>query len=326
MTQLSGLNSWVLIPFYSDPVSGSHTNDVEGFRSYLERLKNHTDLNIAIVDDGSGLRVSEWETIADLMVQNPSNLGKAEAVRRGLRTLLSDPEFDANYILQMDADRDQSFIDLHFVLDPLMEITGEDSGKAALAVGERYSGELISPINPDSVAYRQSVLILFGLLAKRMGINLKDWQSGTRGYSMEYANRFLKRSVSSRYGLEAEQVVVSYIEQAKVIGVPLALSRPRESSTSANKFIQNLEAIMSHKKSLENKGQVDLLTVVEDILVAMREGRDLFEIGLGPLGEDVVMTFEMIEGSYTAKLPDAFRRGIFPLIEEPFLIKKELGG
>lgn len=323
------MNNWLLIPFYSDPSLSDYPVKVDRFRDFATRAKDISGLRLAIVDDGSGLDPEDFSSVADLLVQLPQNGGKAHAVRHGLRALLKDPEINPDYIVQYDGDGDQSFKDIPHFERELIKASGGDPDNPALVIGDRYSERLAVSPNPDSIAYRQSILIFFGAIANRFGFDVKDWVSGARGYSAEYARRFLERSKSDRYGIEAEQLAIAFLEGASVGRVPLTYSRPRDPHTETTKWLQNFDAYALHEDDLRRQGQGGMMDLVNELRGNLRAETDEFSLDLAPIGTPTEIGFRRVDGfgvgtAYTADVPYEFRTSYFDG-EGPFLSgRKEL--
>ncbi|MEK7559611.1 MAG: hypothetical protein AAB521_04875 [Patescibacteria group bacterium] len=314
---------WLLIPFYDNPASVSHEENVRRFVDFISNTRQVIDFNIAVVDDGSGLSQDRFDGKVDLLVQMPENRGKAQAVREGIRTLINDPDVMPDFIVQYDGDGDQSFRDIPLLMDNLISISEGDPTRSTLIIGDRYSKGLLTSPNPDSISYRQSVLILFGAISRQFGYDVRDWVSGARGYTREYASRFLGRSRSDNYGIEAEQLAISYLEGATVRKVPLTDSRRRDPHTDTSKWLQNFDALLAYKDELREKGQDVLVDTLENLTQNLRNGNDTFELDLNPLGEDTRMKFERHGITHSAEIPAGYRSEIFSENGHPFALRKE---
>ncbi len=315
-------NKWLLIPFYSDPTSVVYDSQVDKFRDFSIKAKNLTGLSLAIVDDGSGLNPEDFMGFTNRLIQLPENGGKAGAVRHGLKSLLEDTAINPEFIIQYDGDGDQSYADIPHFLTKFQEITQRDPNKPALLIGDRYSDRLITSPNPSSIVYRQSLLIFFGALARQFGFDVRDWVSGARGYTKEFARRFLEKSRSNSYGLEAEQLVVAYLEKASVGTVPLAFSRPRDPHTLMSKWLENFDSFLLYRDELKMQGQDRVVDVVEILTENLRKGVEYFDISLIPLGENTTINFKKHGVTYSAEIPAEHRAKTFSG-ESPFNIRKE---
>lgn len=316
-------NSWLLIPFYSNPNLETYSESVIKFRKFAKDAKAVSGLKLAIVDDGSDLNPEDFLDFTDRLIQLPVNGGKAVAVRQGLHTLLTDDEERVDFIVQYDGDGDQSFTDIPLFASRIHEHTEGDPTKPVLLIGDRYSDRLVTPPNPDSVAYRESILIFLGAIAKQFDYDVRDWVSGARAYTRDFAQKFLDRSVSDRYGIEAEQLVIAYLENAEVGNVALEHSRPRDSFTEGWKLLQSFDMFLAHGDELRNKGKNPLVDTLTDLTAGLRALETHVEIDLHPLGESTSIRFDRInETAYTAEIPEDFRMQVFSG-ESPFSLRKE---
>ncbi len=316
-------NKWLLIPFYSNPGFPIYPNAVSKFKEFAINAKNLTGLNLAIVDDGSRLNPEDFMSFTNRLVQLSTNNGKAFAVRYGLKVLLEDSTVNPEFIVQYDGDGDQSYVDIPHFITKLQEVAQGDATKPVLLIGDRYSNRLITSPNPDSIIYRQSLLIFFGAVARQFGFNIRDWVSGARGYTKEYAKRFIDKSRSSNYGLEAEQLVVAYLGGAFVGEVPLAFSRPRDPHTLRSKWLENFDAFLFYRDELKMRGQAHVVNAIETLTESLRKEKDQFDIDLFPLGEDTVIHFQKHGIAYAAEIPAEHRAKTFSG-ETPFSTRKEV--
>lgn len=320
----AGEKEWLMIPFYSDLTSAGYNDTLSKFEDFLVKAKVVTGLNLVVVDDGCGLAPERLGNTPDLLISIPENRGKAYAIREGLKTLLGNPNTNPRFIVQYDGDGDQSYIDIPRLRDRLVDIAGGDPNTPALVIGDRYSEGLSITPNPDSVDYRQSILLFFGALAEQFGFDgVRDWVSGARGYSQRYASEFLNRSKSSRYGLESEQLVVAYLAGARVGTASLRESRPRDPHTLTSKWLQNFEVYLDHEDELRRRGQGHTVDLVKTLVRELREELDTFQLDLTPLGEDTKMQFTRIGDRYTAQIPKEYRKKLFmEAADFPFTIRR----
>lgn len=294
----SGRDSAV-IPFYStDPVQ------VTNFYVFIDKFREFSDLNVVVVNDGtSGLDLARVNSGLIVQAEDGLNHGKAEAIRLGLRTMIENPRYSTDYIVQYNGDSDQSHLEPPKILSRLKEICGSNPNIPALVVGERYSARLETPPNPDSIEYRQSVLILQRAIAARFGYGISDWVSGSRAFTSEYAKRFLSMSVSQFYGLEAEELTIAHLIGAKVGIEPLRVSRPRDPDTQVGKLLQNLHAILSHKDLLIEKGQQSVVELLEVFKHSIMGGVDQFTVDLNNIDFPAVIECRRTENGYAVFLP-----------------------
>ena len=294
---------WVLIPFYKDPMAEGYRQSVEYVKALGVRATSSSDLRLALVDDGARLEPQEFQGIADLLDQVPASTGKAAAIRRGLRRILAAEASRPVGIVQFDGDQDQSPADVRRLLHALLDLTGGDLRTPALVIGQRYHERMVPPARPESIPYRQALIIFLRLIAGRLGFAVDDWVSGARAYTSEYALRFVEESRADGYGVEAEQLVVARIRGATVRGLPLTYGNPRAPQTKAAKWLQTLQAFLLHAEQLDREGMADLLGVVTELSDQIAAAADEFDLDLTPLGDQSRVHFQRHGADYTASVP-----------------------
>ncbi len=315
--------SWLVIPFYSDPSLSTYSTTLDRFGAFAQKAKEITGLRLAVIDDGSHLTLENLNSTPDILVNLPSNIGKAAAMRVGLKNLL-DNQGNLGFIVQYDGDGDQSYIDIPVVHQRLLDISDADPDIPTLVIGDRYSEDLQTPPNPESVVYRQTILMFFGAIAKELGFtNVRDWVSGARGYTKNYAEEFLARSKSDRYGLESDQLVIASLVGARVSTAFLTESRPRDPHTLTSKWLQNFEVYSDHDKALRQAGKGALVDLIGNLVSNLKAEPNIFTLDLKPIGEDTEIKFTRIDDRYTAEIPAEFRARLFVVGSQfPFTIKK----
>lgn len=252
---------WALVPFWHSPDGEYFSAKIEALIKTVVALKKTAD-GVVVVSDGVSIEVKE----ADKVIAVPNHVGKAEAIRQGIRFLLADPS--VSIIVQCDADLDQNPADAQIMIDrygacPKQEIAG---GLPVLIIGDRYSDKKI-------IFYRRIILWLSKTLFGFWGMPLRDVVSGFRLYNRQFAIKFVELSKSSSYGLETEMVVCAYLMGAFTDSVMLTYSRPRDPFTVKEKVRQNVDAILLHGKEIKAKdGIMDRIEMA--ILARIRNKMD----------------------------------------------------
>lgn len=161
-------------------------------------------------------------------------LGKAEAVRHGLRYVLDHT--DAQTIAQMDAHHKQPPSQALRLLKRLRADAAVD-----MVVANRY-GALATQLE----THRATVSGGFSALVRSLtGYDLTDTVCGTRAYRRHLAELFVAEGRCSGYGLELEQLFLASAGGYLVGEEPID-SRPQAPTTSAAKLEDNLESIILH--------------------------------------------------------------------------------
>lgn len=318
--------TWLMIPFYTDPKSPEFSKHVAKFRGFVDGAKDITGLKLAVIDDGCGVDNEHLGNAADLLVTIPANRGKAHAIREGLGQLIGDPKHNAGFIVQYDGDGDQPYDAIPSVQRTLVETAKGDRNNPVLVIGDRYSEGLKTTPNPESVVYRQSILTLFGALAGNLGHDgVRDWVSGARGYTEKYAEEFLKRSRSNRYGVESDQLIIATLAGAEVKHAPLSDSRPRDPWTLTTKWLENFDIYDAHRPELVAAGKGHILDLVDELRDGLRSGSQEFHLDLDSLGEATKMRFWRWDNErHAAEIPAEYRAKLFvPDATFPFTLRKD---
>lgn len=277
---------WGLTPFYYDCKAPGFWNKVAHLKITVAELRRNVD-RIAVVDDGADL--SGDQLGSDIFLQLPTNQGKAEAIRAGIRAILAQSDYSAGYILQLDSDLDQNPSDASLLVRKIIEQKIEPN-QPAITVGDRYYPGSVS----NKLKYRQSMLLIQEALSLRLGYSLRDYTSGFRVYTRAYAEQFLDLSTSSNFGIETEQIIIAFLIGAKVGTVPLTYSRSREPFTSTDKLLQNLDAILVHADTLRGRGQESIVEAFEEIRKYMQQGNNSFKIDLSGLNLSTNIKFKRL--------------------------------
>lgn len=277
---------WGLTPFYYNRKAPEFQDKVACLKRTMAELKKNVD-RIAVVDDGTGLLGDRLGS--NIFLQLPTNQGKAEAIRAGIRAILAQSDYPAGYILQLDSDLDQNPSDASLLLQKIIEQKIEPT-QPAIIVGDRYYPGSVS----NKLKYRQSMLFIQEALSSKLGHYLRDYVSGFRVYTRAYAEQFLDLSASSNFGVETEQIIIAFLIGAKVDTVSLTYSRPREPFTSTDKLLQNLDAILIHADALKDRGLEGVVGAFEKIRKYMQQGNNSFKMDLNSLNLSTNIGFKRL--------------------------------
>lgn len=277
---------WGLTPFYYDRKAPDFQDKVACLKRTMAELRRNVD-RIAVVDDGAGL--SEDQLGSNIFLQLPTNQGKAEAIRVGVRAILAQSDYPAGYILQIDSDLDQNPSDASLLVQKIIEQKIEPT-RPAIIVGDRYYPGSVS----NKLEYRQSMLLIQEALSSKLGYSLRDYVSGFRVYTRAYAEQFLDLSASFNFGVETEQIIIAFLIRAKVGTVSLTYSRSREPFTSTDKLLQNLDAILMHADALNNHGLEGVVGAFEKIRKYMQQGNNSFKTDLNSLNLSTNIRFKRL--------------------------------
>ncbi|MGX1778348.1 glycosyltransferase [Nocardia brasiliensis] len=170
--------------------------------------------------------LDEHPTAARIDLGSP--VGKAEAVRIGLRKLIAE---GAGYdlYLQLDAHDKQPARQIHRLAEAV------EQGCADIAIASRYDHT-----NPSGLEHRPSLILLFNSLVKvQTCYTVTDSVCGMRAYSADVAEAFAVETTSYGYGLELEQLFVAAKHGWRVAEICVS-SAPQYESTAVEKLVENL--------------------------------------------------------------------------------------
>jgi hypothetical protein len=199
----------------------------------------------------------------------PFQVGKAEAIRRGLIRLLREKDIDA--VVQIDGRQKQPPEDVSVLIDCFKK-SGAD-----MVVANRYAYK-------DKKLDRHRITIsttLAGIIKYFTGIDIRDAACGMRIYRVKLARQFLQLR-SFGYGLEAEQLIIASLNKAQVIHAPIH-SKPQEIYTSAEKIEDNLIALLAYAKELSMNN--DAKATLSYFLFNIKQ-RNIFNCNLKAIGID----------------------------------------
>ncbi|MFH0863687.1 MAG: glycosyltransferase [Candidatus Gottesmanbacteria bacterium] len=213
--------------------------------AYLGR--NH---EVTLVDDGDTLRGAV--NIRDVVctIKPERHLGKAGAVREGLKAALeNNPQ--AQYFIQSDFDGDPNPQQAQKLLQVLVKNSiGGDS--PAMVLGER-----------DDALRKKGFLdqhrtVIFALQQKfcaELGYpQIVDPTTGLRVYTRKLAELFAEHGKSTNFGSDVEQLVLAKLVGASVFPIKLTSVRKRADQTAVFKFIDCQNALKLHAGSLRAEG------------------------------------------------------------------------
>lgn len=135
--------------------------------------------SVVVVDDGSS--DGTWEAIQQLPVyglRHPINLGQGAALQTGMTFALQQ---GADYIVHFDADGQHRPVDIHVVLEPLLD------GQAEVALGSRF----LSASSAAAVPFRRRIFLRGATYVNFVltGVLLTDAHNGLRAFTRDAAQR-----------------------------------------------------------------------------------------------------------------------------------------
>jgi hypothetical protein len=265
-----------LIPAYS--LSPANISNL------INRLPEEAGIPLVVYNDvpdsNTLIRLRELEITGKIQTLIlPFQVGKAEAVRRGLVELLKDENIDA--IVQVDGRQKQPPEDVSVLIEHLK------NSNVDMVIANRYAYQ-----NLESDPHRKIASSVFsGIIRHFTGIDIPDAVCGTRIYRVKLAKAFL-RLRSFGYGLEAEQLVIASLAHASVSYAPIH-SAPQENYTPAEKIEDNLMVFLAYANELaiDYSAKATLCYIQSQIKQRRAFKCDLTGIGIDKqiIGEPVVL-------------------------------------
>lgn len=189
---LEGKRISVVIPAY---------NEAKRIGKVLLRIPEFVD-EVIVVDDGSTDNTSEVaKSYGVEIIRLEENQGKGVAMREGIKNVSGD------IVVFMDADGQHNPEEIEKLLYPILR------GEADFVIGSR----LIKAQGKRPLIRKISNFLSTGLIKFKLGIDVKDTQSGFRAIKQE----FLPEIESKRYEVETEVLIKAVKKGARVKEVPV---------------------------------------------------------------------------------------------------------
>ncbi|NJE08712.1 glycosyltransferase family 2 protein [Thermococcus sp. M39] len=191
---LNGKRISVIIPAY---------NEEKRIGNVLQRMPEFVD-EVIVVDDGSRDRTSEVaKKFGVKVIRLKQNQGKGKAMSEGIKAASGD------IIVFMDADGQHKPEEIIKLVEPIVE------DEADFVIGSR----LIKAQGERPLIRKISNFITTSLIRLKLGINVKDTQSGFRAIRRE----FLPEIESRRYEVETEVLIKVVKKGARIKEVPVSM-------------------------------------------------------------------------------------------------------
>ena len=213
----------VIIPFY---------NEENSIKNVIERIPNHRNYEIILVDDGSTdksvLRIKEIEKDNIILLQHQKNLGYGAALITGFKNATG------NIIVTLDSDGQHKPEDIEKMIKPILQ------DKADLVIGSRYLGDCDYrvPLLTRIGEYCVNICILT-LFRQRVGNN----QNGYRCFRKEILN-VLNDNIYVGMGFTTEFLFECAHNKLKILEVPISLD-PRKHGTSYVNLAKIFKSILN---------------------------------------------------------------------------------
>lgn len=279
-----------LIPFYADHNSIDYGTKGSQLLETVQKVRQYADKTV-VVFDGPYKDPAKMLN-CDLMLILSQHYGKAEAVRAGLRAILSQ-SWNPRYVIQIDADGDYPAENIPQLLKKTIRMN-HDAQAPILIIGDRYPKD-----SSKIIEYRRNILVLQELFCESLGFKIRDIVAGLRVYNLSYIEHFLTLSQSQGFGLELEQLLIAHHVGAIVAAVYLKGCRPRDELTLTRKLITNFMVVFNFSPDLQKKGLGKIIKLFQNIIAEMEAGSKAFAIDLSIFGKNGNMYFEKLGDRYT---------------------------
>lgn len=230
-------------------------NEEDSVASVVQELRDtHPDIDVLVVDDGSGDRTSEMAASAGALVcRLPFNLGVGGAMRTGYRYALRNG-YDA--VVQVDADGQHDPAYLKPLLDSLDDVD--------IVIGARFAGE---GDYQASGPRRWAMVLLAFVLSRLAGHPLSDVTSGFRAANRRAIAVFATHYPAEYLGDTVESLVIALRTGCTVRQEPVAMRVRAGGQPSQNAFrssVYLLRAVVALCLALVRKWPTTLETPPEE--------------------------------------------------------------
>ena len=213
----------VIIPVY---------NEENSIKDVIERIPNHRNYEIILIDDGSTdksvLKIKEIEKDNITILQHQKNLGYGAALITGFKNATG------NIIVTLDSDGQHKPEEIEKMIKPILQ------NKADLVIGSRYLGDCDYkvPLYTRIGEYCVKICILT-LFRQRVGNN----QSGYRCFRKEILN-VLNDNLFVGMGFSTEFLLECALNDLKILEIPISINS-REHGTSYVNLVEIFKSILN---------------------------------------------------------------------------------
>lgn len=248
--QLERRDASAVMAFYADKELSPNDFALLASQSLhsLAYLGRHHE--VTLVDDGDTLRGSV--NIRDVVctIKPEKHLGKAGAIREGLKFALENHP-QARFFIQSDFDCDPNPQQAQMLLQVLLKNSiGGDS--PAMVLGERNDAlQKKGFLDP----HRTAIFALQNQFCIELGYpHVVDLTTGLKAFDRKLAEFFIELGKSTNFGSDVEQLIIARLVGATVLSAKLTSVRKRADQTAIYKFIDCQNALNLHADSLRAKG------------------------------------------------------------------------
>lgn len=204
--------------------------NIAGIISALQEL----DYSVIVCNDGSSDRTGKIaEKMGAIVVNHDKNKGYGAAIK----SLFSKAkEINSDILITFDADGQHNVSEIKSVLTPLI------SNKVDIVIGSRFLGEGEKKIPK----YRKfGINTITKISSLPQNLNIKDTQSGFRGYSKKALNEI--NPTEDGMGVSTEILIKASKKDLKITEVPIIINYEGDTSTH-NPVSHGISVILSTMK------------------------------------------------------------------------------
>jgi len=210
----------VVIPVY---------NEEKSIKNVIDRIPNHQQYEIILVDDGSTDKSFEKVKVIKnryiKVVKHKSNKGYGAAILTGIKYATGD------IIVTMDSDGQHNPEEIQKLIKPIM------NNQADMVIGSRYLGQCNYKI-PLHTRVGEYFIDFF--LWHLFGKNVKNNQSGFRAFNKRSLEIF-NDLIYNKFGLCTEILFKAALNNLKIKEIPITVN-PRKYGTS---YVQLVKIFLS---------------------------------------------------------------------------------
>lgn len=217
MTEKPAKDLGIIITCYNESAMIAQTlAKITAFLNQIDRPYTITIVDDCSADDSVAVIREQQKRYSNLkLLRNPKNMGKGYSVRNGI--INSDEE----YIIYTDMDLVYSLENIKLILTELQN--GND-----IVVGNRRLKDSVY-IVPNSLikyVYRRHVVgRVFNFIVRLLfPIDVKDTQSGLKGFNKETALAIFPRINTDRFVFDVEVFILAKIQNRKIKEIPVQLT------------------------------------------------------------------------------------------------------
>jgi glycosyltransferase involved in cell wall biosynthesis len=234
-SQLEGSDSYISQQINSDlliSVVIPVYNEENSIKDVIERIPNHLNYEIILIDDGSTdksvLKIKKIKRDNIIILQHQKNLGYGAALITGFKNA------SGNIIVTLDSDGQHKPEEIEKMIKPILQ------GKADVVIGSRYLGDCDYkiPLHTRIGEYCVKICILT-LFRQRVGNN----QSGYRCFRKEVLN-VINDNLFVGMGFTTEFLLECALNNLKILEIPISVNS-REHGTSYVNLVRIFKSILN---------------------------------------------------------------------------------